>query len=259
MHSPPTACSGGKIEVTQKSTSPHAGNLSLQNNPVRRAKKTQDKAHKAKSALCHDQLEEYRHKTNSLPRLRIRRTVTRTDLTMFSEIMVLIDCSQCVFWLSIWGLYTQTETECSTGTAQFPRPLHLVVKSSWRIAYSISCLSKIAALNLLALNDELRPLSWGFAVAYPVFVRTQEYTSCWSLGIIFDSICIMLNQTVKSKWPYEFSFITQRLYLESIWQFWITVAVFSIPRSSKKCGRLIDIWIPVLPLNFIVILPGFSP
>lgn len=97
MHSPPTACSGGKIEVTHKSTSLHAGNLSLQNNPVTRAKKTQDKAHKAKSALCHDQLEGYRHKTNSLPRLRIRRTVTRTDLTMFSEIMALIDYSQCVF------------------------------------------------------------------------------------------------------------------------------------------------------------------
>jgi hypothetical protein len=82
--------------VTQKSTSPHAGNLLLQNSPVRRARKTQDKAHKAKSALCHDQLKGNRYKTKSLPRLRTRIKVTRTDLTMFSEIMALMDCCWCV-------------------------------------------------------------------------------------------------------------------------------------------------------------------
>jgi hypothetical protein len=85
------------MEVTQKSTSPHAGNLLLQNNPARRAKKTQGKAHKAKLVLCHGQSKGYRYEINSLPRLRTRRTVIRTDLMIFSEIMAMIDCSPCVF------------------------------------------------------------------------------------------------------------------------------------------------------------------
>lgn len=153
-----TACSGGNIGVIQKSTWLHAGNLLLQNNPVRIAKELQDKAHSAKSTLYHRQCGWMQYKRNSLPKLRSRRIVTKTDLMMFCETTTILDCQLMFLFergLEIYILWQRHIGQVIVD--KFPGCLHLALGFSYT---EFPAYKKAPALNLMA-----QKVNWGFSFA----------------------------------------------------------------------------------------------
>lgn len=153
-----TACSGGNIGVIQKSTWLHAGNLLLQNNPARIAKELQDKAHSAKSTLYHRQCGWMQYKRNSLPKLRSRRIVTKTDLMMFCETTTILDCQ--LMFLFERGLEIYIPKQRHIGQVivdKFPGCLYLTLGFSYT---EFPAYKKADALNLMT-----QKVNWGFSVA----------------------------------------------------------------------------------------------
>jgi hypothetical protein len=145
-----TACSGGNIGVIQKSTLLHAGNLLLQNNPAGIAKELQDKAHSAKSTLYHRQRGGMQYKRYSLPKLRSRRIVTKTDLTMVCDTTAIFDCRPMFLVERGCEIYIPKQKHIGQAIVnKFPGYLHLILGFSYT---QFPAYKKGAALNLMALK-----------------------------------------------------------------------------------------------------------
>lgn len=184
-----TACSGGNIGVIQKSTWLHAGNLLLQNNPARIAKELQDKAHSAKSALYHRQCGWMQCKRNSLPKLRSRRIVTKTDLMMFCETTTILDCQLMFLFERGLEIYIPKQRHISQVIVdKFPGCL-------LGFSYTEFPAYKSSRPQSYGTQDELRTLSWGFGATLLLFFCADPRIDSTLRGIASDLTCIVYQTT----------------------------------------------------------------
>jgi hypothetical protein len=88
------------------------------------------------------------YKRNSLPKLRSRRIVTKTDLMMFCETTTILDCQ--LMFLFERGLEIYIPKQRHIGKVivdKFPGCLHLTLEFSYT---EFPAYKKAAALNLMA-------------------------------------------------------------------------------------------------------------